>query len=144
MDAKLSTLDDADTDDDEADEDDEADADEEEVEDEEEEDGEADEEVLGETAASATPPASLAPTIVSATASSFPFFMLGRTPIDFRVPFCRFLLRRSLTVFISACTIASLSIAADASPLYNFFTTELHTLNACHAHRMKIYIRHMW
>ena len=121
MDAKLSTLDDADTDDDEAEEDDEADADEEEDEDEEEEDGDADEEVLGETAASATPPASLAATIASATARNFSFFILGRTPIDFRVPLCRFLLIRSLTVFISACTIASFSIAADASrPLYNF------------------------
>ena len=56
----MATLDDADVDDDEAEEDDEADADEEEEEDEEEEDGEADEEVLGETAASATPPARLA------------------------------------------------------------------------------------
>jgi hypothetical protein len=79
----------ADTDDNDEEEDDEADADDEEEEDEEEEDGEADERVLGETAASATPPASLAVTIASAAARSFPFFMLGRVPIDFRVPFFR-------------------------------------------------------
>ena len=118
--AKLSTLGDADTDDDDADEDDEADADEEEVEDEEEEDGEADEEVLGETAASATPRASLAVTVASATARSFPFFMLGRTPISFRVPLSRFAESRPLTAFISAFIIASLFSAADAGSLRIF------------------------
>ena len=120
MDAKLSTLDDADTDDDEAEEHDEADADEEEVEDEEEEDGEADEEVLGETAASATPRASLAVTVASATARSFPLFMLGRIPISFRVPLFRFSESRPLTAFISAFIIASLFIAADEGSLRNF------------------------
>ena len=119
MDAKLSTtLDDADTDDAEVEEDDEADADEEEVEDAEEGDGEADEEMLGKTAASATPLPSLAVTIASATARSCPFFMLGRIPIDFLFPIFRFLATRSLTASISACTIASFSIAADEGPLY--------------------------
>ena len=106
--------------DDKTEEDDEDAADEEEEAEEEEEDGEAEEEVLDETAAGATSPVSLVSTIASAAARSFPFFMLGRIPIDFRVPFWRLPRRRSLTARISACIIASFSIAADAGPLHNY------------------------
>jgi hypothetical protein len=48
------------------------------------------------------PPANLASTIALASANSFSYFMLGRTPIRFRTPVVRLTLRRSLITFISA------------------------------------------
>jgi hypothetical protein len=68
----------------------------------------------------ATPSAAnLVSMIASASAKSFPYFMLGRTPICFLNPCFRLLLRRSFRTFISALMSALIVISFNKGTLWH-------------------------